>query len=137
MDAVLTDLLLAADAVGNRADDFLATAVYGHRSRALVALLDNAVRHSPPGGTVTESARSTGRDVEVRVADRGAGIQGIVADRLFDRFVRTDDTVRRDFGLGLALVRDIAARFGGDVTVDRTSTEGTTFLLTLPAVRHP
>lgn len=106
-------------------------------ARALVALLDNAVRHSPPGSTVTVSARSVRGRVELRVADQGGGVTGIDPDRLFDRFVRRDDgSSRRGFGLGLALVSDIAARFGGDVSVESTSSDGATFLLVLPVPRR-
>ena len=174
MDAVLTDLLLAAEAAGNHVGGATATAsVHAAAAvaantiqvraaaaniiisidvpdglnaaadmtaltRALVALIDNAVRHSPSGGTVSVSGSRVGRDVELRVSDDGDGIAGIAPERLFDRFVRTDHgPARRGFGLGLALVRDIAARFGGEVSVERTSSTGTTFLLTLPEARHP
>ena len=106
-------------------------------TRALIALLDNAVRHSPRGGAVRVTARAAGHRVEIRVADQGTGISGIDADRLFDRFSRAAPAGdRRGFGLGLALVRDIATRFSGEVQVESTSPAGTTFLLTLP-VRAP
>ncbi|MCR2799718.1 HAMP domain-containing sensor histidine kinase [Microbacterium sp. zg-Y818] len=103
-------------------------------TRALIALLDNAVRHSPHGGAVQVTARAAGRRVEIRVADQGTGISGIDTDRLFERFARSAAPgERRGFGLGLALVRDIATRFGGGVHVESTSPAGTTFLLALPA----
>jgi two-component system, OmpR family, sensor kinase len=113
-------------------------------TRACVALLDNAVRHSPPGAEVRVSARRAGRRVEVRVTDHGSGIQGLDPERVFDRFARADPTPpsepgpgrtdgrRRGFGLGLALVRDIAVRFHGGISVEHTSPAGTTFLLVLP-----
>lgn len=118
-------------------------------TRALVALLDNAVRHSPPGSTVAVSARSAGRRAELRVADQGGGIVGIEPGRVFDRFARaetgtetgfeTAPDARRGFGLGLALVKEVVMRFGGTVEVEHTSPAGTTFLLTLPlrAARPP
>jgi len=106
-------------------------------TRALVALLDNAVRHSPPAGTVTVSARRVGRRAEIRVADQGSGIRGVDPERIFERFVRAEDpTASRGFGLGLALVCDIAVRFGGSVRVEQTSETGTTLLLVLPTARH-
>ncbi|GAB3602696.1 sensor histidine kinase [Microbacterium aureliae] len=108
-------------------------------TRALIALADNAVRYSPAGGTVLVTARSAPGRVEVRVCDEGPGITGIPMDRLFDRFARADGGTegggRRGFGLGLALVRDIATRSGGSVEVERTSSAGTVFLLTLPLRR--
>lgn len=173
MDAVLTDLLLAADAAGSRAHDSHAAAdartsavvaadtvqlrASGANvaisveiaeglnvsadatalSRAIVALLDNAVRHSPPGGSIIVSAQRAGSSVHFRVADQGTGIRDIGQEHLFDRFVRSHDgSSPRGFGLGLALVRDIAERFGGEVRVERTSTAGTTFLLAFPAATH-
>jgi len=105
-------------------------------TRALIALLDNAVRYSPAGSTIRVDARPVGRRVEIRVADAGSGITGIDPERLFERFARSADPAatggRRGFGLGLALVRDIATRFGGSVRVESTSAAGTTFLLDLP-----
>lgn len=106
-------------------------------TRVLVALIDNAIQHSPPGATVTISVAAAGpRGVELRVADEGEGIQGIDATRVFDRFARSAETGRRrGFGLGLSLVHDVAVRAGGSVRVERTSPDGTTFLLTLPRAR--
>lgn len=101
--------------------------------RALVALLDNAVAHSPAGGSVLLSRVTRGALVEVRVADQGPGISGIATTEVFERFARTPDSGRgRGFGLGLSLVRDIAQRAGGSVVVESTSSAGTVFLLTLP-----
>ncbi|OJU42286.1 MAG: hypothetical protein BGN97_01630 [Microbacterium sp. 69-10] len=101
--------------------------------RAVIALLDNAVRYSPDGASVQLTATPTGRRAEIRVADHGPGLGDMDPERVFERFARsTASTERRGFGLGLALVRDIANRFGGSVEVERTSPTGTTFLLTLP-----
>lgn len=109
-------------------------------TRALMALLDNAVRYSPAGSTISVVARPNGNRVEIRVVDEGSGISGIDRRRLFDRFARSSEPVgpdgRRGFGLGLALVRDVAARFGGSVRVENTSPRGTTFLVDLPVGRH-
>jgi signal transduction histidine kinase len=105
-------------------------------TRAILALLDNAVRHSPAGGLVAVSAEPSARRVEIRVSDQGAGISGIDPARVFDRFAHASgDGPGRGFGLGLALVRDIADRFGGTVEVESTSTAGTTFRIILPSAR--
>jgi signal transduction histidine kinase len=84
--------------------------------RAIIALVDNAVRHART--TVQLSARRTGKNVVVEVHDDGAGIDGRLSRHLFDRFASgspVDADGRPHYGLGLALVSDVAARFGGTV----------------------
>ncbi len=102
-------------------------------TRLCVALLDNAVQHSPMGAPVTVASSRGGRTVQLRVADRGPGIPDQDRATIFERFARGADTGRRrGFGLGLALVRDVAARYRGSIRIESSSAEGTTFLLTLP-----
>lgn len=104
-------------------------------TRVCVALIDNAVQHAPTGSTVTVSARTAEHRVEIRVSDRGGGIRSEDTERIFERFARSGETgQRRGFGLGLALVREVATRYHGSITVERTSPQGTTFLLTLPSM---
>ncbi|HAM26609.1 MAG TPA: sensor histidine kinase [Microbacteriaceae bacterium] len=106
--------------------------------RCVVALLDNAVRHSPDGSEVTVSLRGTKSMVLLEVRDHGPGIQGISPAHIFDRFARSGDVAgggggtRTGFGIGLALVRDIAVRHSGTVTVEQTSASGTTIVLSVP-----
>lgn len=110
--------------------------------RCLVALLDNAVAHSPRGGTVTVSAgpasgaASAPGAVTIRVTDEGAGIVGIDPERIFERFAHgtapASPGSRTSHGIGLALVRELATRHGGEVRLARTGPGGTEFLLTLP-----
>ena len=106
-------------------------------TRALVILLDNAVAHSPDGGLVTVSTDLVGRRVQLRVQDEGSGIRDADRDRVFNRFTRADSGDKRGFGLGLALAKDVARRFEGDVVIESTSPKGTTFLLTLPGGKNP
>ncbi|WP_298866136.1 HAMP domain-containing sensor histidine kinase [uncultured Microbacterium sp.] len=102
--------------------------------RILVALLDNAVQHSPARGTVSIRIGRDARNVTVRVIDEGSGIEGISPEQVFERFARPRESGRpRSFGLGLSLVRDVARRAGGSIEVERSTASGTTFLLTLPA----
>ncbi|MFF1571354.1 sensor histidine kinase [Leifsonia sp. NPDC058292] len=106
--------------------------------RCVTALVDNALAHAPDGSTVTVAVRSTGRRMMLTVADTGPGIRGIDPQRIFDRFARAprpagaDAGARPSFGIGLALVREIAARYGGSVDVAATSDEGTVLELSLP-----
>ncbi|MCL2516355.1 MAG: HAMP domain-containing histidine kinase [Microbacteriaceae bacterium] len=109
--------------------------------RCLLALVDNAVGHSYDGGTVTVTVRGDRGDVVVDVQDHGPGIRGLAVARVFDRFVHADADDEAGlprhsgFGIGLALVRDLAVRHGGSVEVASTSPEGTVFRLTLPRAR--
>ncbi|HEX9089737.1 MAG TPA: HAMP domain-containing sensor histidine kinase [Arthrobacter sp.] len=108
--------------------------------RAVLALADNALAHTPSGGSITISTGTEGSHAVVWVADTGSGITGVDQTRIFDRFVRTPspDGARgqRSFGIGLALVREIATAAGGAVEVARTGPEGTTMRLTLPLARR-
>jgi signal transduction histidine kinase len=106
-------------------------------TRLCTALLDNAVQHAPVGTAVDLSlfpGHGGGHgSAELRVADRGPGVPEAERERIFTRFARGPETGRRrGFGLGLALVRDMVTRYGGSVAVERSSAEGTTFLLRLP-----
>lgn len=107
--------------------------------RSLVALIDNAIRHSPENGTVRIGCGVRGNSAVVTVSDAGPGIPGPLREQLFDRFAsgdrRADDgaasATRRRYGLGLALVADTMHRIGGDVAVE-TGPGGTTFTLIFP-----
>ncbi len=111
--------------------------------RALTALVDNAVSHARSAVTIT--VRPSSRHVEVEVSDDGPGIPKDIAPRLFDRFssLRTEASTsstfegRRHYGLGLALVADVAANHQGRVTVaDRIDGQtGAVFTLVLPRQR--
>lgn len=114
--------------------------VLGNRAslrRAVVALLDNAVRHA--GTTVRVSVRQRGRDVLVDVTDDGPGIAADVRTTLFHRFTRSSSDVatgqRRRYGLGLALVSEVADQHGGAVSVVDTRRRGATLRLRLPGAR--
>jgi two-component system OmpR family sensor kinase len=104
--------------------------------RAIVALADNALAHTPAGGTITLAAAASQRRAIITVTDTGSGISGVDRDRIFERFVRTprpDGTrAQRSFGIGLALVRDVATAAGGTVEIAGTGPDGTTMRMTLP-----
>lgn len=89
---------------------------------------------SPEGATVAVSlgcARHR-KWAQIRVSDHGPGIGGD-PERLFRRFARDDDgTAHQGYGLGLALARDVANRYGGSVAVESSSPSGTTMLLSFP-----
>ena len=108
--------------------------------RVIIALADNALKYTPDGGRVTVGVRAAegrgtgGRTAVLTVADTGPGIAGPAPERVFERYVggASASGGRRSFGLGLALVRDIAVRNGGSVRIARTGSSGTTMEVSLP-----
>jgi len=97
--------------------------------RAILNLLDNAVKYSPPGAPI----EVTVRDGEVVVADHGPGIAEEDLPRVFDRFYRAAGArAKPGSGLGLAIVREAAEAHGGRASVE-SSSRGARFRLSLPA----
>ncbi|MGN6088239.1 MAG: ATP-binding protein [Actinomycetales bacterium] len=100
--------------------------------RAVLNLLDNAVKWSPPGGQV----HVTLRHGTLRVADQGPGIADADLPRVFDRFYRSSEArAMPGSGLGLAIVRQTAELHGGQVSAGRTVSGGALLTLSLPG--HP
>ena len=107
---------------------------------AVFNLLDNAIKYSAPGSTVTVSATTDGNAVRLSVADRGIGIPTRDLERVFERFYRVDRARSRETGgtgLGLAIVRHVASNHGGEVTVESREGVGTTVTLVMPAGPGP
>ena len=104
---------------------------------ALVNLLANAVKYSGSSREVRIGVFRTGEEVELRVTDRGIGIQPGDEQRIFDRFYRAADAAREasGTGIGLALVRHFADAHGGRVTVASEPGRGSTFSLWLPLLK--
>ena len=102
--------------------------------RLVTNLLDNAVKYTPRGGTVTVSTRREKGRYVLDVADTGPGIAPEIQPHIFTRFVRDPEAARRKHGagLGLAIARWIAARHGGRLDLTRSDSSGSTFTLALP-----
>jgi two-component system sensor histidine kinase SenX3 len=101
---------------------------------AVKNLLDNAVKYSEPGRPVELSGATGDGFVEISVRDHGIGIPSRDLERIFERFYRVDRARSRETGgtgLGLSIVRHVAQAHGGDVTVESTEGEGSTFRLRL------
>ncbi len=99
-------------------------------------LVNNAVKFTKPGGSVTISARERASVVEIDVHDTGIGIDEEARDALFDlsrAVTRTGTGGERGSGLGLLLAHDYVIRNGGTISVESAPGEGTCFRLALPA----
>jgi two-component system, OmpR family, sensor kinase len=103
----------------------------------LLNLVDNAIKYTPDGGTITLSVRKVGRWAEAAVADTGIGIPREEQDKIFDRFYRVDKArsrARGGTGLGLAIAKAIVEGHGGEISVRSLPGHGSTFIVLLPAI---
>jgi heavy metal sensor kinase len=107
--------------------------------RIVLNLLDNAIKHAPPGGTVTIGMERRHENVAVSVVDSGPGIPAEAVGRLFERFFRAEasrprheDGATGGAGLGLAIARRIAEAHGGSLELVASRPGHTEFRLTLP-----
>ncbi|HLZ10920.1 MAG TPA: HAMP domain-containing sensor histidine kinase, partial [Chloroflexota bacterium] len=106
--------------------------------QVLLILVDNALKHTPPGGRVTVSTRGQGREVTIDVADTGEGIAPEHLPRLFDRFYRADSArgrIHGGTGLGLAIARSVVEAHGGHLSVASQLGSGTTITAHFPVTR--
>jgi two-component system phosphate regulon sensor histidine kinase PhoR len=106
-----------------------------------INLVDNAVKYTPAGGSVTISGRHVATEahseVEIAVADTGAGISEKDLPRLTERFYRVDKARSRELGgtgLGLAIVKHIVQAHGGELKIESVLNKGTTVRVFLPAL---
>jgi signal transduction histidine kinase len=100
--------------------------------QVLVNLIGNAVRHSPPDGTVTLQFDRTAGIASVIVSDEGPGIAPADQQRIFERFERANAD-EGGTGLGLAISRRLARAMGGDISLESAPELGARFTLTLPS----
>lgn len=124
--------------VGVRAEEIEPGTVLGEAGalrRAVLNLVDNAVKYTPAGGKVSLSLLARDGEALIVVQDTGIGIDPVDAARIFDPFVRLDAARSRDAGgagLGLALVKSIVAAHGGTVEVESDPGAGSRFTIRLP-----
>ena len=135
------DFAAAAEQRGSSVTAAGATSAIAIADEARVAqiarvLVDNALRHNPPGVDVTLTVREEGGIVELVVADDGPPIDPSTAERLFDRFFRGPGGGEGS-GLGLAIANELAQRMEGELAlVQRTGRPGKAFRLALPGALH-
>jgi signal transduction histidine kinase len=103
--------------------------------RLVLNLLENGVRHTPPGTTILAATDVEGDTAVLTVQDDGPGIPPELQQRMFERFVRGGRDGGRGSGLGLAIVRAVALSHGGSVAAQPPETgRGSRFVIRIPAL---
>lgn len=98
-------------------------------------LINNAIKFSPNGGTITIRLKDIGDYIQAEVEDKGIGIPEDKLDKIFERFYQVDSSSRRQFGgmgLGLAIVKSIVEAHGGKVWARSQLGKGSTFYFVIP-----
>jgi signal transduction histidine kinase len=110
----------------------------GRMTQVVTNILDNAVRHTPEGGTITLSARRAGDRVELAIQDSGPGLPKEETGRIFERFYRVDSSRQRDdtiaggSGLGLAIAKSIVQAHNGQLSAESEPGKGLKITISLP-----
>src|SRR5262245_14498624 len=143
-------MLAGRKSVTVKAGDSAESLYYGDEDlmrQMLLNLLDNAIRHTPPGGVVRVSLKQNDSTCEVMIADTGEGIPAEAQPHIFERFYRADkarsrsDTIARGngadnqaggAGLGLSIALWVAEAHGGTINLVRSDRTGAVFGVTLP-----
>jgi heavy metal sensor kinase len=148
LDELVDETARAASILGSRKDvtvDVLNcsdSVVYGDEDllrRMILNLLDNAIKYTPPKGSVKLSLTRKQQDYFLEVSDTGTGIPTEAQSDIFDRFYRVDKSRSRSevaggsgAGLGLSISRWVAEAHGGSLRLDRSNKQGSTFVAILP-----
>jgi signal transduction histidine kinase len=139
LDEVAALLRPGVERRGQRLDRRVAAglpAVSADRDRLLQVfsnLVDNAGKFTPAGGTITVSADGDQGAVRFCVSDTGSGLSPELVPHLFDRFWQAKRTDRRGIGLGLSIVKALVEAHDGQIGVESTLGQGTTFRFSVPA----
>ena len=119
------DVIWPDDGIAVRADSLRVSQIVGN-------ILGNAVKFTPPGGTVTLKAAPENGRVVIQVADTGPGIAPPDIEHLFDNFWQAQNGDHRGVGLGLAIAKGVVEAHGGQIWCESRLGAGTTFSFTLP-----
>ena len=106
-------------------------------TQVLLGFIDNALKHTPRGGTITVRGTEHDNTVTLEVRDDGMGVDPLLIPRLFERFFRADEspTVPKGTGLGLSIAKEIVEAHGSTIEVGSKIGEGAAFRFDLPLAR--
>jgi two-component system sensor histidine kinase KdpD len=118
-------------------DDAGSVLVDAHQvERALVNLVENALKYSPAAERVRVQVTASSSEAAIRVIDHGPGVEPAERDRIFEPFQRGARSDRPGAGLGLAIARGFAEANGGTLAVESRAGQGATFVLRFPVVEQ-
>ena len=147
LDEIVDEAVLAASVLASRKGQEIEAKCAGESPyrgdeglirQMVLALLDNAVKYTPQGGSIKVSLENRGTYYVVFITDTGPGIPVGDHPRIFDRFFRSDKARTSNpngnggAGLGLSIARSIAELHKGQIELKRSDTTGTTFIILLP-----
>jgi two-component system sensor histidine kinase KdpD len=119
-------------------DDPSSVLVDAHQvQRALVNLVENALKYSAPEDPVRVQVTGTQTEAAIRVIDHGPGVEPAERDRIFEPFQRGERSERPGAGLGLAIARGFTEANGGTLSVESRAGQGATFVLKFPLAERP
>ena len=110
--------------------------VYGDKNRlrqVFINIIDNAIKYSDPGDTVTIDASEEDNAIVITIADTGCGISDADLSKVKTKFYKANHS-RRGSGIGLAVADEIINMHGGTLTITSKENVGTTVIITLPAI---
>jgi two-component system sensor histidine kinase BaeS len=108
----------------------------GRMTQVLTNIFDNALRHTPEGGQIVLAAQTIDDNIQLSIQDSGPGIEGEDANRIFERFYRTDSARHRDAGgsgLGLAIAKSIVEMHRGQIWAESKPGQGLKIIIRFPA----
>lgn len=112
----------------------------GRLHQVLMNLIHNALKFTPPGGSIAISARRAGDLAEISVTDTGCGVPFEDQPRVFERFYQSENALlvkHGGFGLGLTIAKLIVEQHGGHIWLESEPEHGSTFRFTIPFLHHP
>ena len=133
MNLVVNQALAKDITIDDKTKNFLLLGDRQSLEQLFTILLDNAIKYSNKGGTITISSSKKGKHVSVAVADAGIGMSDEVKSQIFTRFYRAEESRTAGYGLGLSIAERIIKAHGGRINVDSEQNVGSTFTVILPA----
>lgn len=137
MNRVITPASQKRIAIDNNVASVTVLAHQDSLTDVITILLDNAIKYSPAGSTITLASEQRDKDIVVQVIDQGIGMKSDDIDHIFDRFYRADTSRSKmnveGYGLGLSIAKRLMDLQGGHIEVASKVGKGSTFTLRLPA----